>query len=231
MQNIHHKNKRLLVVDDEVTFRMLMYEILTGASFLVDLAEDGKKAFQKIRNNSYNLIISDINMYGMDGKNLYYKTIKDFPKFKNRFLFLTGRPTDEIISFFKENSFDYLIKPFRILELLNKVTSVLNREEGVPANTRCEERFPWSVDCEIIDNQKPLIAKIEDASKNGARIRYSGDPFIPGSTIKINIINLNTQVSAKIIWSKPIDTKENQAGLRVAQPLQIPLHITQKKPV
>ena len=99
MQNIHHKNKRLLVVDDEVTFRMLMYEILTGASFLVDLAEDGKKAFQKIRNNSYNLIISDINMYGMDGKNLYYKTIKDFPKFKNRFLFLTGRPTDEIISF------------------------------------------------------------------------------------------------------------------------------------
>lgn len=228
MQNIHHKNKRLLVVDDEVTFRILMYEILTGASFLVDLAEDGKKAFQKISNNSYHLIISDINMYGMDGKNLYYKTIKDFPALKNRFLFLTGRPTDEIISFFKENSFDYLIKPFRILELLNKVTSVLNREEGVPANTRCEERFPWSVDCELTNNQIQLPAKIEEASRSGARIRYAGELFRPGSTININIMGLNTQVSAKIIWSRPIDSKENQAGLRVAQPLQIPLHITQK---
>lgn len=117
--------KRLLIVDDELAVRLLLSEILSWAGYAVGLAKHGKHALQMLRKNSYDLIITDVNMPEMDGIS-FYRVIKEgLPELKNRVLFLTGNPTDEAISFFKENDCRYITKPFNGLDLLDQISGIL----------------------------------------------------------------------------------------------------------
>lgn len=117
MQNNHTAQKKLLVVDDELTLRTLFSETLSEAGYSVNAAENGKDALQKFNENNFNLIISDVNMPEIDGVDTYRKITKNFPQFKQRFLFLTGSLTDKLKSFFEENRCKYMTKPFKIVDL------------------------------------------------------------------------------------------------------------------
>lgn len=119
--------KRLLIVDDEQTVRLLLAEILSWADYAVDLAEHGKHALQMLRRNSYDLIITDVNMPEMDGISFYRAIKEELPELKDRVLFLTGNPTDEAISFFKENNCKYMAKPFNGLDLLDQIEGIIKR--------------------------------------------------------------------------------------------------------
>ncbi|HKZ46650.1 MAG TPA: response regulator [Thermodesulfobacteriota bacterium] len=119
--------KRLLIVDDKQTVRLLLAEILSLEGYAVDLAEHGKHALQMLRRNSYDLIITDVNMPEMDGISFYRAIKEELPELKDRVLFLTGNPTDEAISFFKENSCKYMAKPFNGLDLLEQIEDIIKR--------------------------------------------------------------------------------------------------------
>ena len=119
--------KRLLIVDDERAVRLLLAEILSLEGYAVDLAEHGKHALQMLRRNSYDLIITDVNMPEMDGISFYRAIKEELPELKDRVLFLTGNPTDEAISFFKENSCKYMAKPFNGLDLLEQIEDIIKR--------------------------------------------------------------------------------------------------------
>lgn len=59
--------KKLLVVDDDEYIRELYEEILKDAGFSVDTAVDGQNGLDKIKKNTYNLVLLDIMMPKMDG--------------------------------------------------------------------------------------------------------------------------------------------------------------------
>ncbi len=59
--------KRILVVDDSLTTRTMEKNILKGAGYLTDEADDPFDAFNKLKLNHYDLIVSDISMPKMDG--------------------------------------------------------------------------------------------------------------------------------------------------------------------
>lgn len=71
-----HKQKRLLVVDDSTTSRMLIKNILASAGYEVAVAVDGKDAFAKITAEQFDLVVSDVEMPGMNGFELA-KAIRD----------------------------------------------------------------------------------------------------------------------------------------------------------
>lgn len=120
------KNK-ILVVDDEVTIRHMLSELLTAEGYVVDLAVDGFEAVKRLNNAFvYDLIILDVNMPRMDGITLCRNIIKKFPELKERFLFLTGNLTEEAATFFKENDCKYMVKPFQIWDFLNQTNSMLD---------------------------------------------------------------------------------------------------------
>lgn len=118
--------KKLLIVDDERTVRLLLAKILSCADYAVDLSEHGKHALQMLHRNSYDLIITDVNMPEMDGISFYRAIKEDLPELKDRVLFLTGNPTDETMSFFKENNCKYMTKPFNGLDLLDYIEGIIN---------------------------------------------------------------------------------------------------------
>jgi len=61
------KNKKILIVDDEENIRILFKEELEDEGYAVDLASNGFEAIEKVKNNSYDLVVLDIKMPGIDG--------------------------------------------------------------------------------------------------------------------------------------------------------------------
>ena len=61
---------RILLVDDEDTLRYVLRETLIGEGYSVDVANDGFQALEHVKLKSYDLLITDIKMHGMDGLQL-----------------------------------------------------------------------------------------------------------------------------------------------------------------
>ncbi len=59
--------KRALAVDDSATMRNLVKIALEAEGFVVDTAENGKEALELTKRNTYDVVITDINMPVMDG--------------------------------------------------------------------------------------------------------------------------------------------------------------------
>lgn len=64
------RGKRVLVVDDSISFRVLEREQLTAAGYDVTVAADGQEAWQALRGSSFDLVVSDVQMPNMDGLTL-----------------------------------------------------------------------------------------------------------------------------------------------------------------
>lgn len=75
------------------------------------------------------------------------------------------------------------------------------------------------------------MAKTEDISQTGLKIRYTGGKLIPGNTVNISIKDLNLETSALVIWSNDMNEGGKQAGLRSLSQVHLPFHTRQGKPV
>ncbi len=71
------KQPRILVAEDSITSRMLIRNILETSGFQVKTAVDGLEAFQFLQNDSFDLVVSDVEMPGMDGFELTSKIRAD----------------------------------------------------------------------------------------------------------------------------------------------------------
>lgn len=122
----------VLVVDDEAEVAELMQEILVKEGFDVKTAKDGNDALDKISKESYGLILSDLNMPGLDGKGLYGQIKSQYPDLVNRIGFITGDTMSEDAQLFLKNSKrPTMEKPINPRELRNLVYDMLE-EIGEP---------------------------------------------------------------------------------------------------
>lgn len=117
--------KQILAVDDSQTMRDMVSFTLRNAGFKVDLAVDGQDALSKLKGESPNLIITDINMPNMDGISLI-RNVRQDPKFKSTpILILTTESDAARKSEGKAaGATGWIVKPFdpeKLLQVVNKV--------------------------------------------------------------------------------------------------------------
>jgi CheY-like chemotaxis protein len=105
-----NQTARLLVVDDDINLRELLMDTLNSIGYSADAAADGYEALQKLTDRSYDLMITDIKMPGIDGVALLKKVRRRYPRLP--VLFITGYPSPEIIG--RASPDGFLAKPFRI---------------------------------------------------------------------------------------------------------------------
>ena len=82
--------KKILVVDDDVLIRTLVKRELEKLGFSIDVAANGKLAWDKMERNAPNLVITDINMPEMGGLELLEKIRDDIRLKKMPVLCITG---------------------------------------------------------------------------------------------------------------------------------------------
>jgi len=103
---------RVLVIDDEETIDELITEILSGEGCQVDSVTTGELALQKMKEQTYDLVVCDIRMPGMDGREVYSRVERSKPQLAKKFLFVTGDISEQTRTFLEETDRPYLMKPF-----------------------------------------------------------------------------------------------------------------------
>ena len=101
---------RILLVEDDETFRGFLRTILVDDGHDVQAAEDGVQGLRLLRRENFDLVVSDLKMPGKSGLELFRETRVD-PN-PPQFIFLTafGR-VDEAVAAMKEGALDFLTKP------------------------------------------------------------------------------------------------------------------------
>ena len=124
---------RLLVLDDEPLKRSVMEVQLREEGFTVDAYDNPLDADKALTNNTYDVILTDIRMPGLDGMS-FLKEIKN-KKPNQAVIIMTAFGTVETaIEAMKRGAYDYLQKPFSTGELILKLDRLMNYKNIVEEN-------------------------------------------------------------------------------------------------
>ena len=120
------KGTRVLVVEDEPTVARLISDVLEDEGFQVEALLDGYEALEQAARASYDLVICDMKMPGLDGQHFYETLACMGNPLSKRFLFVTGDVLSSHTQEFLEcHHLPHVAKPFRVEELTEKVRRVL----------------------------------------------------------------------------------------------------------
>ena len=123
-----HSDLNILVVDDDIFIRKTVEERLNTEGYRVTTAEDGKAGWEKLLENTYQLIITDINMPNINGIELLYRVLAT--KIKVPAVVMSGELNKAMETLIKTTGANaFLRKPFSAKELLDAVKSSLKRED------------------------------------------------------------------------------------------------------
>jgi response regulator RpfG family c-di-GMP phosphodiesterase len=129
---------RILVVDDEKVIREILADFLSTEGYVVHAVEDGAQALDELRRRTYNLVISDLKMPNLDGLELIQRvTEESIPVLT---VIMTGFGTVETaIEAMKKGAYDYILKPFKVDEVIHIVQRGLDRQRLQHENIRLKD--------------------------------------------------------------------------------------------
>ena len=128
---------RILVVEDEPTVARLIADVLEDEGFQVHVQLDGREALQQADRESYDLVICDMKMPGLDGQHFYQALAQTGNPLSKRFLFVTGDVVAQHTQqFLEHHQVPHVAKPFRMEELKDCVRGLLSRDFSDESKTR-----------------------------------------------------------------------------------------------
>lgn len=127
MENLNTGVKRILVVEDEPAISQVCRLVLTRDGFEVDTAVDGRMAQGMLREGDYDLILMDIRMPVMGGREFYQILEVQYPELVDRVIFATGDVIgNDTRKFLERSGRPFLPKPFTPDELKTIVRETLS---------------------------------------------------------------------------------------------------------
>ena len=119
-------NMKILVVDDMVTMRRIVKNILKQLGFAnVEEAENGQEALQKLRADSYGFVVSDWNMPVMTGIDML-RAIRADEKLKTTPVLMVTAEAQQsnLVEAVQAGVSNYIVKPFTAETLQEKITKI-----------------------------------------------------------------------------------------------------------
>ena len=116
----------ILVIDDESAVRALIKRDLALNGHTVEEAGKPAQALEKLERSKYDIILLDMRMPGISGKELYAKIIGKWPEMAQHVIFITGDASDaSTLQFFKEHNLPFITKPFDNSAMLLEIDKIL----------------------------------------------------------------------------------------------------------
>ena len=114
----------VLIVDDEPAIRNVLARIIAGKGHQAHTVPNGKAALTELTENAYDLLIVDLKMFGLSGRQLYETLNEKSPDTANKIVFITGDTmSEETNDFLASSGRPYLAKPFNpddIIDIVEK---------------------------------------------------------------------------------------------------------------
>jgi response regulator RpfG family c-di-GMP phosphodiesterase len=134
----HDERPRVLIVDDEKFIRDILADFLGMEGYVVRTAEDGAAALNELNHAPYDLILSDLKMPRMGGIELLEAIGNAAPNALT--VIMTGFGTVETaIDAMKRGAYDYILKPFKVEEVIHVVQRGLEKQRLSAENLRLKE--------------------------------------------------------------------------------------------
>jgi DNA-binding NtrC family response regulator len=189
---------RILVVDDEPLTLELIVEGLADRGYAIDVASSGQEAISKAEETSYDVVITDLNMPGMDGMEVLDHFNENRPG--TLVILLSAYGTIETaVQAVKRGAFDYLTKPAK----LDEIIIILQRAEEINAlkeenellRSQIQERF-----ANIVGQSPPmhqLYRTIQRVSKTATTVLILGESGT-GKELIANAIHYHSDRKEKL---------------------------------
>ncbi|RME03601.1 MAG: response regulator [Deltaproteobacteria bacterium] len=125
--------RRVLVIDDEAAILQLCRETLESRGFVVRSIESGSEAIELLRNDTFDVVLCDLRMPGIDGRQIYDFLHRHAPERLQRVIFMSGDTLNqETATFLESIPGRYLKKPFDLEALLATVYETVEETAGMP---------------------------------------------------------------------------------------------------
>jgi DNA-binding NtrC family response regulator len=117
----------ILVVDDELLIRDLLYDYISGQGWSICVTESGEEALDILKEKDIDLVLTDIRMPRMDGLTLASEVKQTHPDIP--VVVMTGYPSVETaVAALRTRVADYVTKPFNIHQLFRLLKATLNND-------------------------------------------------------------------------------------------------------
>jgi DNA-binding NtrC family response regulator len=167
---------KILIIEDEESIRNVLSNIIKDEdkTYEVDLAENGLEGLEKIKVNTYDLVLCDIKMPKMDGIELLEKAIGTHPDLT--IVMISGHgDIDTAVDSIKKGAFDYISKPPDLNRLLSTIRNGLDRKKLVTQNKVLKKKVRKKY--EMIGSSPELLKiheMIDRVAPTGARVLITG---------------------------------------------------------
>jgi DNA-binding NtrC family response regulator len=131
---------KILVVDDELLLRDLLFEFFTSSGYAVEAVDGGRRALDCLNKDVFDAALVDLRMPEMDGIQLaqVIRTLDaDLP-----LIIMTAYPSfDSAVKALREKAYDYVIKPFKLPHLALIVERAVKEYRLIRQNRLLAERL------------------------------------------------------------------------------------------
>ncbi len=138
------EHARILVIDDDDSFRSVLQYNLSQAGYEVEIAVGGREGLQQMKQAPFDAVITDIKMPGMDGLEVLGRVKKEYPDIV--VIMITAHGSIEMaVEAMRQGAYDYITKPLNRDALLLTLEKALRyralREENLRLREEREERW------------------------------------------------------------------------------------------
>ena len=157
--------KKILIVEDDVRISQFLTRGLRAEGYIPDLVENGGEALSAVRGESYDLMILDLMLPGLDGREVCRQIRDDGLDVPILMLTALDAVTDRVEGL-RMGADDYLTKPFAFDELLARIEALLRRGGGYSEQDR-----------EIILDDVVMNLETHDVRRGGVKIELTPKEF------------------------------------------------------
>jgi DNA-binding NtrC family response regulator len=157
---------KVLVVDDERTYRALLDKTLRAEGYEVDLAENGREALHRAANADYDIVLTDLAMPDVGGIDVL-KGIKA-KRPDTVVIIITGFASlDTALAAIKDGVYDYITKPFQLEEIRLTMKNAVERQrlEREKDTLVAKLEKAYAVIEELSQNRRQYQVKIEEIDR------------------------------------------------------------------
>lgn len=161
--------KKILLVEDDTRVCSFINKGLTENGFEVTVAMDGDMGLQLALKHSYDLLILDIMLPGINGLELCRQVRLENKSIPILFLTAMGS-TENVVIGLESGADDYLVKPFKFIELLARIKTLMRRTGKNQENAKVDHEIYRFADLTLDDTAKTV-------SRNGNEISLTSTEF------------------------------------------------------
>ena len=157
------ERSRILVVDDEENVVQILVDLLSEGPYTVDTVSSGEEALSVLRKQPYDLILTDINLPGVNGLEVVSAAKEADPE--TVVVVITGyASTGTAIDALRQGAYDYITKPFDLWELDQIVARGLGSRRLVLENRRLVQNLQ-TANAELRRHEEALRDEVDIATR------------------------------------------------------------------